>query len=189
MGKLENQARKHFRKSEIQRAILKSVAIAGVLTVAMSSSNALGVLRAIARSKSSPKKWTINRSRERLLARGKLQYKDGYLRLTREGEAELRKLELNDFQLKRPKKWDKKWRVLIFDIPERRRSTRDKVRRTLRAIGFARLQDSVWVYPYDCEDLITLLKADFKVGKDLLYLIVYTIENDHALLDKFGLNR
>ena len=50
-----------------------------------------------------------------------------------------------------------------------------------------RLQDSVWIYPYPCEDLINLLKADFKVGKDLLYLIVNFIENDKWLKRLFGL--
>jgi hypothetical protein len=44
----------------------------------------------------------------------------------------------------------------------------------------------VWVYPYDCEDLITLLKADFKIGKDLLYVITESIENDKWLRQSFG---
>ena len=99
----------------------------------------------------------------------------------------LRTLELKDYATKKPKRWDGKWRVLIFDIPERRKSVRDKVRLTLTAIGFKRLQNSVWVYPYDCEDLITLLKADFKIGRDLLYLIVDSIENDAILRDWFDI--
>jgi CRISPR-associated endonuclease Cas2 len=77
--------------------------------------------------------------------------------------------------------------MLIFDISEKRRGTRDKVRNTLISIGFIHLQDSVWVYPYDCEDLITLLKADFMIGKDLLYVIADKIENDIELHKKFGL--
>ena len=54
-------------------------------------------------------------------------------------------------------------------------------------IGFVRLQDSVWVYPYDCEDLIVLLKADFKIGKDVLYMIVDEMEGDTHLRKEFGL--
>jgi DNA-binding transcriptional regulator PaaX len=76
---------------------------------------------------------------------------------------------------------------LIFDIPEYRKSTRDRIRETLRIIGFVRLQDSVWAYPYDCEDLITLLKADFKIGKDMLYLVVEAMENDASLRRHFGI--
>ena len=50
-----------------------------------------------------------------------------------------------------------------------------------------RLQDSVWVYPYDCEDIIGLLKTDIGVGKDLLYMIADEIENDRHLRENFGL--
>ena len=53
--------------------------------------------------------------------------------------------------------------------------------------GIRRLQDSVWVYPYDCEDIITLLKTDFGVGKYLLYMIVDELENDKHLREDFGL--
>ena len=50
-----------------------------------------------------------------------------------------------------------------------------------------RMQDSVWIFPYDCEDLITLLKADFKVGYDLLYMVVDKLEGDHIFKDYFKL--
>jgi DNA-binding transcriptional regulator PaaX len=76
---------------------------------------------------------------------------------------------------------------LVFDIPEKRKGLRQKVRNTLITIGFERLQDSVWVYPYDCEDLIMLLKAGFHVGDDMLYMIVDSIERDKDLRDHFQL--
>ena len=75
----------------------------------------------------------------------------------------------------------------MFDIPEKRRGVRTAVRRTLQALDFRRLQDSVWVHPHDCEDLITLLKVDFSIGKDLLYIIADTIEYDAPLRRHFGL--
>ena len=120
---------------------------------------------------------------------GLLEYTNkGLLKLTPKGEAKLRQLELHEYKIKKPKQWDKKGRVLIFDIREERRPLRDKIRRTLITIGFVRLQDSVWVYPHDCEDLITLLKADFKIGKDVLYMIVDTIENDVWLKKHFSIS-
>ena len=75
----------------------------------------------------------------------------------------------------------------MFDIREERKRLREKVRQTLISLGFKRLQDSVWVHPYDCEDIIMLLKSDFKIGKDLLYIIADTIENDTRLRKDFGL--
>ena len=74
-----------------------------------------------------------------------------------------------------------------FDIKESRKKTREQVRHTLTQIGFIKLQNSVWIYPYDCEDLISLLKDDFMLGKDLLYVIVEKLENDYSLRKFFKL--
>lgn len=46
-------------------------------------------------------------------------------------------------------KWDKKWRVVIFDIAEVSRGTRDNLRLKLKELGFGMLQESVWISPYD----------------------------------------
>ncbi len=75
----------------------------------------------------------------------------------------------------------------MFDIPQYRRLDRDHLRQVVRACGFLRLQDSVWVFPYDCEELIMLLKADMRIGKDVLYAIVETIENDGWIKKHFGI--
>jgi DNA-binding transcriptional regulator PaaX len=49
--------------------------------------------------------------------------------------------------------WDKTLYLLTYDIPEKRHSDRDKLRNFARAIGCSRLQDSVWVTPYDPRQL------------------------------------
>lgn len=180
---------KRVKRANLKKAILMSVAAAGVLSVALLAPNALQALEkmGIITFKKRQREF-INAARDRLIEQGLLT-KDsrGLLEMTAKGKQTLRRLELSDFKLKKPKKWDKKWRVLIFDIPEYRRGLREKVRRTLRAIGFVRVQDSVWVYPYPCEDLITFLKADFKVGRDILYLVVEEMEYSFKLKQSFGL--
>ena len=191
MGKLEVEVQNQIRNTKIQKVVLQTVAAAGLLSVALLAPNALQMLSIFKGSKLlKNKRHSINLSRDRLVRNGLLTYNhEGYLQLTRLGEKQLRRIEAANYQLKKPKKWDGKWRVLIFDISEKRKPTREKVRATLAAIGFVRLQDSVWVYPYGCEDLITLLKADFKIGKDLLYIIADKIENDVVLRKKFDLAR
>ena len=91
-------------------------------------------------------------------------------------------------RIARKKRWDKRYRMVIFDIPERKRSTRASLRRTMRESGFLCIQGSVWIYPYDCEDLIALLKADLHIGKDVLYTIVEKIENDGWIKRHFSLS-
>ena len=188
MGVQEKSLKIRTRGANIQKVVLQSVAAVGLLSVAVLAPNALQMLKLFSKNKKRNFTQAVNTSRRRLIEGGFLKYSNGFLELTEMGERKLRGIERNDYHISRPPRWDKKWRVLIFDIPERRRLTRDRVRMTLSSIGFKRLQQSVWVYPYDCEDLITLLKADFKIGKDLLYLIVDSIENDVELKRWFGLN-
>ncbi len=189
MGQLEKESRKRTRRTNIQKLVLASVAVAGGIGVALIAPGVLGAMSKLGLVPSARQMEIIKKSRSRLIARGLLVYRGTMVHLTPKGEQVLRRLELSDFRLHRPKRWDRKWRVLIFDIPERRKGLRHKIRRTLKVIGFVRLQDSVWAYPYDCEDLITLLKADFKIGKDLLYLIVDSLEYDRSLKEHFGLEK
>lgn len=49
-------------------------------------------------------------------------------------------------------KWDKKWRIIIFDIPEELHCARDVLRKKLISFGFYSLQKSVLVFPYSCEE-------------------------------------
>ncbi len=192
MGEIEREVKKRTRNEKVQKAILSGIAAVGILSVAVLAPNALQALKFFGiESKSKWQKYNINHSIKRLKNHGLICFEKTnngtFARLTPKGEEKLRKFELSGYELKKPKKWDGKWRMLIFDIKEARKGTRDKIRFTLKRIGFIRLQDSVWVYPYDCEDLVTLMKADFKIGRDLLYLIVDKIEGDTRIKNYFKL--
>lgn len=70
-----------------------------------------------------------------------------YFRLTSRGkEKTYRDFSLSKWQ---EKKWDGKWRVVIFDIEEKSRKKRDLLRLKLRELGFGMIQESVWISPYD----------------------------------------
>lgn len=70
-----------------------------------------------------------------------------YLRLTSAGEEKI----VRDFPMLAfvNKKWDQKWRVVIFDIAEVNKIIRNSLRNKLRELGFGMLQESVWVTPHD----------------------------------------
>lgn len=75
--------------------------------------------------------------------------KDGkvYLRITSKGQKIIeRDFPFLSFQTK---KWDGKWRVVVFDIQEKQKRTRDVLRLKLKELGFGMLQESVWVSPHD----------------------------------------
>lgn len=187
MGVMERESKKRTRRNQLREIILGTVQVAGLISVAVVAPNVIGAMAKVGLLPSPRQKDVVVRSCTRLIRQGYLMRQDGRLCLTRRGEALLRQWELRAQARKKPRKWDGKWRVLIFDIPERRKTLRSQIRRTLVEIGFVRLQDSVWVYPYDCEDFLMLLKADFRVGRELLYMIVDSLENDNHLRRSFGL--
>lgn len=73
-------------------------------------------------------------------------------RLTAKGKYEILRLRFVEHMMKaREKKWDRAWRILIFDIPEWMHKYRDFMRRLLKDNGFQMWQFSVWVTKYDPE--------------------------------------
>ncbi|MEK7148026.1 MAG: hypothetical protein AAB758_01890 [Patescibacteria group bacterium] len=187
MGNLENRNKKRLKKDRLQKIILDTVAAAGVLSVGLVAPNVIGAMNKLGMLPNPRRKEYISSSASKLVKRGLLKFSNGYYQLTSEGEKILRRWELYEYKLKKPKKWDNKWRMIIFDIPEKKKRVRMQISSLFRQAGLYRLQDSVWIYPYDCENIIGLLKTDFGVGKDVLYVIADEIENDRHLREEFKL--
>ncbi len=47
-----------------------------------------------------------------------------------------------------PPRWDNTWYLVSFDIPERIAYKRRLLREALRALGFAKLHESLWISPF-----------------------------------------
>ena len=187
MGQLEETSKKRTRNQNLKLLVLGSVALAGVLAIGLVAPNVLGAMGKLGLALKFREEEYIGGARRRLKKQGFLEERDGFLRITSKGETHLRKLMISLARPTRLKRWDHKWRILIFDIPEKRKGLRARIREHLIAARFMRLQHSVWIYPYPCEEFVALLKAEMKVGKNLLYLIVDTLEGDRELRREFEL--
>ena len=85
------------------------------------------------------------------------------------------------------KEWDGKWRIVIFDIPERKRGLRDFFRAKLHELGFRFLQESVWICPYNIADQVEDLIVLCGVGNYIHYLVVEELDNRNVLMKLFKL--
>ncbi len=111
-----------------------------------------------------------------------------YISLTEKGKAKAGWMQIDTLKIKRPKKWDRKWRIVIFDIAQLKKIYREALRGKLKELGFVPLQKSVWVYPFDCRDEINLLKNFFGLSdKELRLIIAQEIEDKKPLLKHFSL--
>lgn len=190
MGMIEQKARRERRIGAFQQAMLYA-ALGGVMIAIGAVPDFRRILKYYTgRRKGARFNYQVKTTLGRLAYRGLITFeeRDGrrYARITERGRQILELETLNAIGVKK-KKWDRRWRVVIFDVPERRRGIRVKLRRFMEEYGFVRLQDSVWIYPYDCEDLIALAKANLQIGTDVLYMIVERLENDKHLREHFAL--
>jgi DNA-binding transcriptional regulator PaaX len=89
----------------------------------------------------------------------------------------------------RKEKWDGKWRIFAFDIPEECRKGRNALRYRFRSAGFYELQESLFVYPYDCQKEVTALVKLFKLEKYVRFISADFIDNEERLKSRYKLNK
>jgi hypothetical protein len=115
--------------------------------------------------------------------------KDGRMTLviSEAGKKKALSYRIDEMIIKRPKIWDKKWRLVIFDIPEKRRKARDALRIKLKDLGFYELQKSVFVHPFDCKNEIDFIVEYFEIRPFVRFAIIESIDNELHLKKIFKL--
>lgn len=185
---------KQYPYRAVRNAILRTLAVGGVIGVALVAPKVLKLLPSLDRAKTNRRRLyqSISQALERLEQSGTVLVSRHQGRpqitLTKRGEAEIDKLYAREYKIPEPAFWDGKWRILMFDIREKRRKARTKLRLFLEGAGFVRLQDSVWVYPYPCQEFVQLVRAHLASGTgEMLCFTAEALESDKALRAHFGL--
>ena len=106
------------------------------------------------------------------------------LRLTKKGRLKALNCQLNNIKNKK-EKWDRKWRMVAFDIPQSYKRGRDALRRKLKKIGFCELQKSVFITPYECKEEIKALVKFFDLEKYVRFGILEYIDNEALFIKYF----
>lgn len=119
----------------------------------------------------------------------KVIYENGIptVRITNAGKVRALRYKLEEMMIKKPKVWDKKWRLVIFDIPEKHKNMREIFRRHLQVMGFFMLQKSVWVHAFSCFDEIEFLRQIYHVGINVTYIVADKMESSENLKSFFDL--
>jgi hypothetical protein len=173
------------------KEILKALGTGLVLFMVLSSpSGARRILRGL------KDEWDSKNTREtlkRLEAKRFIAFHeqpDGTIevRLTKQGEMKLEEWALEDLVIKIPKRWDRRWRIVAFDISEKRKKAREALREMLKHLGFYQLQKSLFVFPYPCEAEIMFLKEMFHIPAwEVIYFSTDIIPQEKILKGKFGI--
>ncbi len=126
----------------------------------------------------------LTRAKNNKLLRVVQKNGEDFLQITKLGKKELLRYNIDELEIKKSKVWDDKWRMVIFDIPEKFKNGRDALSKKLKEMGFYRLQKSVFVYPYECENEIDFIREFFDVKKFVILLRISTMGEYYDLILK-----
>ncbi|TSC76809.1 MAG: phenylacetic acid degradation operon negative regulatory protein [Parcubacteria group bacterium Gr01-1014_33] len=173
------------------KTILILLAIVGTATSAGIAPNIFAAVGGISRRRVFFQKKEIMRAQNYLKKRKfiEVQTKDNTreLSLTKEGYKNVLVSAFRELKINRPATWDKIWRVIIFDIPDKKKWARDTLRKSLREMGFLQLQKSAFVSPYPCEEEAEYLTGLLDIVGHVRLIRTQEIIHDDDIRTSFSL--
>lgn len=115
--------------------------------------------------------------------------KDGTIKvvLTEKGRLLTHQFDPDYLAIKKPANWDKRWRVVMYDIPISKNKARNAIRSKLNQLGFKEWQKSVFVHPYPCQDEINFVIEFFDLRPYVRYAELINPTNEAELKLHFKL--
>lgn len=181
-----------------KEVILDLLKAGAVITAAFLFPKAAGTLGNFFSKKEEHEPWEkFNRRRlrqevKRLVKRKLLSIEEknnqSIVTLTENGKKEILKYNLKKLKIVKPEKWDGKWRVVIFDVNEKKHHLRDLLRKKMKILGFFPIQKSVFVHPYPCKKEIAFLRQIYKVGNEVSIFTAVDLEESEYLKRHYKLS-
>ncbi len=179
-----------MKKQERQELILNILLGVGVLTTSIVAPNAVQLFKYFL-PKDRQDKWEIKRSFSRLEKKGLVKKKvtDGedYYALTLLGSERAKKHKLDSMKIEAQKKWDGKWRLVMFDIPEDKKMARRGINLVLKKLGCVQYQKSVFITPFPCKKEIDFAGECFNARKHIRIITAHDVEGVEPLMKVFKL--
>ena len=93
---------------------------------------------------------------------------DDNLKLTDKGQ---KRLDAVLPEHEKKAKWEEKWYIVAYDIPEHKRLYRDILRNALKNLGFGRLHKSLWISPFNFLGDVEDLAKKYKISRFVLLAV------------------
>lgn len=167
--------------------VLKVIAISGFVIASIAVPNLPIALGAAYKQWKKVNRKDLGRIIKRLEKQEMLNIRDiggkTVITITEKGKHRLLEYDFENIQIKK-KKTDGRWRVVIFDIPEDKKSNREIFRKKLLQMDFIRLQDSVFVSAYPCKKEIDFLCHFLGISDFVTLISVNEIERGEKVTFK-----
>ena len=112
--------------------------------------------------------------------------RDSYT-LTKRGTKTLSEEKIWNLSISTPKKWDGKWRIVLFDIPKHKQKRRDIFRLRLKGLGLVLYQNSVWIHPYPLEETVRAIGDFYSLSDCIHFIVAERVTGEKTLRKHFSL--
>ena len=170
------------------------ILLLGGLVLGLSSSpkQYFRVLKAVARDWKTINRYALHRAIKRLYYSrliDALDNPDGTttLVLTAKGKNIALRYNIENIKIAPMKKWDGKWRLILFDIPEKHRRARNALALTLKKMGCFQFQKSVFIHPFECKNEIDFIIEFFSLRPHVRFVLAEHVDNELHLKKRFDL--
>jgi len=181
---------KKYNKGEIAKIVLKSLAVGGVVVAVVALPGLAQVFMLFnpsnAQERQRIKQSVYGLKKQKLI---RIFNKNGkeIVEITEKGRKRVLQYDFEDIKVGKPRRWDGFWRIVIFDIPEKKKRIRELINFKLKDMDFYPLQKSTFVSPYECKNEIDFIKEYLGVGKNIIYIKSKEISDDKILRKRFNL--
>ncbi|MFY9492898.1 MAG: CRISPR-associated endonuclease Cas2 [Minisyncoccia bacterium] len=107
--------------------------------------------------------------------------------LSENGKRKALSYNMDTMTVKKPSTWDGRWRMVMFDIPDKRKKEREVLRSLLKQLGFVQYQESAFIIPYKCKNEIDYVVEFYNLRPHVRLLEVNSFDDDLAFKKHFGL--
>lgn len=118
---------------------------------------------------------------------GAFEERQKIYQLTKKGKEKLKEFNPNDFEIhpKIPEHWDGRWRIVIWDVPEVLKVQRNIFRRRIKDYGFVKVQKSVYIFPFECEQDIIFLATRLGIVRYISMFKAFVLMGEPIFARKF----
>lgn len=172
------------RDKDIIKAIGTGIKLASLLAIAATAPNTLQILKPFLKQRGAK---GLKCKIEDLKNKGFLYLGGDQVRLTNKGLQLQKLIKTEEVTLKKPRQWDGYWRLISYDVPEIGKRDRDYFRETIKKWGFKNIQESLWVYPYNCKEEIAVLADGLNISPHIIYMMTDEIPEEDKWQECFEL--
>jgi len=108
------------------------------------------------------------------------------VKITQKGKEKLLRYDIEKMSLDETRS-DGHWRLVIYDVKTKKRRNSEMFRKSIARLKMLKLQKSVYLTPFPCENEIEYLRQIYEIGNEVLILKVKNLENEEAYKTYFGI--